>query len=280
MSASSALSSLTPTPSGSIRKDPMRPGFVIQQDHDPYALAAIAAEAGASDVVWTVALELLHGGGVHGPPPTTWDLRDLDVLRDALRLVIHPLREARRHLVAQEFRERTKPSRVSTLRTHRRSIEADVFVRCSAVLSSARFEPSVIEAVVDPVLQVSLLKVRGDLHRYCAEVKPADDSHTDAAKEAYTTATERAAETLEPVDDTRLGIALNYSVFCREVLKTPDRACAVAKAAVDATLTAPTSTSDESSVLLMLRNNLAVWTDPIENPTSEPDSTHVVQEVL
>ena len=59
-------------------------------------------------------------------------------------------------------------------------------------------------------------------HRSCAEVVTRSD-------EAYSAAFEQAKTDLEPTHPTRLGLALNYSVFCYEIQNKPVKACQLAK---------------------------------------------------
>ena len=70
---------------------------------------------------------------------------------------------------------------------------------------------------------------------------------------------------MTPTHPTRLGLALNFSVFYYEILNSPDRACHLAKQAFDDAIAELDSLSEESyrdSTLIMqlLRDNLTLWT--------------------
>eukprot|EP00479_Gromia_sphaerica_P014674 TRINITY_DN888_c0_g2_i2.p1 TRINITY_DN888_c0_g2~~TRINITY_DN888_c0_g2_i2.p1 ORF type:complete len:124 (+),score=21.23 TRINITY_DN888_c0_g2_i2:212-583(+) len=102
----------------------------------------------------------------------------------------------------------------------------------------------------------------GDYYRYLAEFK--SDKGTDAAN-FYDLALEIAKENLHETHPTRLGLALNYSVCHYEILKSPDKACALAKEAFDDAIQKLDSLDDASykdSTLIMqlLRDNLTLWT--------------------
>jgi len=56
---------------------------------------------------------------------------------------------------------------------------------------------------------------KGDYYRYLAEFGPENvrHRHGDLSLQAYKVAYKRALATLDPLDPTRLGLALNFSVF-------------------------------------------------------------------
>jgi len=49
------------------------------------------------------------------------------------------------------------------------------------------------------------------------------------AHETYKLASEMASKVLPPTHPTRLGVALNFSVFYNEIMKKPEKACDLAK---------------------------------------------------
>lgn len=86
--------------------------------------------------------------------------------------------------------------------------------------------------------------------------------------EAYKTAYKHALGTLEPWHPTRLGLALNFAVYFRDVCASPIRACHLAKHAFDEAINAlvklPEDTYKDSLMILqLLRDDLILWSSEI-----------------
>jgi 14-3-3 protein epsilon len=118
---------------------------------------------------------------------------------------------------------------------------------------------------------------KGDYYRYLAEFASGAD-RDEAAKHslaAYEEASAIANAELPSTQPTRLGLALNFSVFYYEILNQPDRACQLAKQAFDDAIAELDTLSEESykdSTLIMqlLRDNLTLWTSDLKDePTVE-----------
>eukprot|EP00668_Euglena_longa_P015369 GGOE01019443.1.p1 GENE.GGOE01019443.1~~GGOE01019443.1.p1 ORF type:complete len:223 (-),score=58.82 GGOE01019443.1:67-735(-) len=120
----------------------------------------------------------------------------------------------------------------------------------------------------DTEAMIFFLKMEGDYHRYFAETLSGagEEGQKTRALEAYTKAHNLAVETLDPRHPLRLGVALNFSVFYYESLKSPDRSCTLAKQAFDEAVQQGGGPREEpparESALIMslLRNNLTLWT--------------------
>jgi 14-3-3 protein epsilon len=109
---------------------------------------------------------------------------------------------------------------------------------------------------------------KGDYYRYLAEFtpKPESDSCADRSLCAYKRAYQHAVSTLEPTHPTRLGLALNFSVFFHDVRKSSDRACHLAKHAFDEAIVFLTEKTaledalrDSLMILQLLRDDLILW---------------------
>jgi 14-3-3 protein epsilon len=110
-------------------------------------------------------------------------------------------------------------------------------------------------------------KMRGDYHRYLAESSLGEERKVAAmaAHEAYKTTTDIAQAELTPTHPIRLGLALNFSVFYYEIVKSPNHACHLAKQVLEDAIveldTLPEESSRDSTLVMqLLRENLTHWT--------------------
>ena len=92
--------------------------------------------------------------------------------------------------------------------------------------------------------KVVFYRMKADYYRYLAEFTTGEE-FAEKSLEAYTTATE-FAQNLATTDPIRLGLALNLSAFYFEILKSPQRACQVAKKAFDDAIADLDSLTEES----------------------------------
>ena len=107
-------------------------------------------------------------------------------------------------------------------------------------------------------------KMSGDYYRYLSEFKTDSDDKNKAAN-FYKDAVKVANEALAETHPTRLGLALNYSVCCYEILDKKDRACEIAKEAFDSAIEKlntlnDSSYKDSTLIIQLLRDNLTLWT--------------------
>ncbi|XP_070840485.1 14-3-3 protein beta/alpha-1-like [Chaetodon trifascialis] len=114
--------------------------------------------------------------------------------------------------------------------------------------------------------KVFYLKMKGDYHRYLAEVACGDERTraVEKSEEAYQEAFKISSEEMEATHPIRLGLALNFSVFYYEIVNSPEAACKLAKKAFDDAISMLDSLNSESykdSTLIMqlLRDNLTLW---------------------
>lgn len=74
------------------------------------------------------------------------------------------------------------------------------------------------------------------------------------SEKAYEDAFAVAKERMQPTHPIRLGLALNYSVFCFEILRAPARACEMANSAFRAAIAGLEAVKDDhykDSTLIM-----------------------------
>ena len=107
---------------------------------------------------------------------------------------------------------------------------------------------------------------QGDYYRYLAEFARRQERERAAqlALEAYKASYKHAFSTLPTWHPTRLGVALNFSVYFHDVCGSPDRACHLAKHAFDEAVAAMHATPehtfrDSLMILHLLRNDIILW---------------------
>lgn len=111
----------------------------------------------------------------------------------------------------------------------------------------------------------------GDYYRYLVELPHKKDREhfADLSLNAYKFAYKHALSELEPTHPTRLGLALNFAVYYHDVLKSPERACHLAKHAFDEAVeyldqisgvsTRGQNLRDALMILQLLRDDLILW---------------------
>ena len=127
---------------------------------------------------------------------------------------------------------------------------------------------------------VFYLKMKGDYHRYLAEVASEKDDRDDVikqAEDAYEKAFSTAKAQLGPTHPIRLGLALNYSVFFYEIKNDPEEACQRAKNAFDDAIqeldgsATQDSYKDSTLIMQLLRDNLTLWTSDAQGDEEDAD---------
>ncbi|XP_035476201.1 14-3-3 protein beta/alpha-B [Scophthalmus maximus] len=150
------------------------------------------------------------------------------------------------------------------VKEYREKIEQELNDICSEVLDL--LDKHLIPTADDADGQVFYLKMKGDYHRYLAEVASVDAKKAiiNNSQEAYQAALDISYKDMEATNPIRLGLALNFSVFYYEIVKSPENACRLAKKAFDDAIAMLDTVKNESykdSTLIMqlLRDNLTLW---------------------
>ncbi|KAI4387865.1 hypothetical protein MLD38_000256 [Melastoma candidum] len=174
--------------------------------------------------------------------------------------------------IEQKEESRGNEDHVSTIKEYRAKIEAELSKICDGILSL--LESHLVPSASSAESKVFYLKMKGDYHRYLAEFQSGAERKEAAESTlmAYKAAQDIAMAELAPTHPSRLGLALNFSVFYYEILNSPDRACSLAKQAFDEAISELDTLGEESykdSTLIMqlLRDNLTLWTSDV---TDEP----------
>ena len=146
----------------------------------------------------------------------------------------------------------------------REEFEKEVAAVCEDLLSL--LDSYLIPAAPRGESKVFYLKMKGDYHRYYAEVM-SGETQKKSALDAYIQAQEMATAALPSTNPVRLGLILNLSVFYYEIMKEHQKGYELAAAAYsDAVgdLEGQANTDDpgyQETVLMveLLRDNLKLW---------------------
>ena len=112
--------------------------------------------------------------------------------------------------------------------------------------------------------------MKGDYYRYISEATTGDDKRngTNNAENSYAAAYELAKNELPPTHPTRIGLALNFSVFYYEIKNEHEQACNLAKSAFDEAIPELENISEDNykectSILQLIKDNLTLWSSGI-----------------
>lgn len=125
------------------------------------------------------------------------------------------------------------PNSSNYLKDYQDHIASEIRQFCDEILKL--IEVYILGNCKDPESLTFFLKMLADYYRYIAEFSQ-DQEYKNASQSAvssYKKATQIAEQNLKTTNNIRLGIALNYSIFCYEVLKDNIHACNLAKTAFD-----------------------------------------------
>ncbi|KAI9432478.1 14-3-3 domain-containing protein [Lactarius indigo] len=171
------------------------------------------------------------------------------------------------------------PRELALIRRQREKIELELADACQDLLDL--LDKYLVPAAEAGEERVFYHKMEGDYHRYLAEFARRQQRERSAqlALEAYKASYKHAFGTLPPWHPTRLGVALNFSVFFHDVRGSPDRACHLAKHAFDEAVAAMHATPehtfrDSLMILHLLRDDIILWSAEMQpdEARSEPTS--------
>jgi hypothetical protein len=158
----------------------------------------------------------------------------------------------------------------------RGKVEAELDATCNEVLTL--LEKQLITDDCSDEEKVFYLKMKGDYYRYIAEYKPDQSAERNAAiasaEEAYSSAMAHSKKCMLSTNPSRLGLALNYSVFYYEIQNSPQKACELAREAFDEAIGEldklhENDCKDSTLIMQLLRDNLTLWTS--DNPAENGD---------
>lgn len=213
-------------------------------------------------------------------------LEERNYLSVAYKNAVGMRRSAWRAVNQLEQREAHRgPAILELIQGYREKVETELLDKCEDILEilSADLVPTATEAQA----KVFFLKMKADYHRYLAEFASQENhsKHSQDAHDSYKAASDIALSQLPPTHPTRLGLALNFSVFYYEVFSSPEKACVLAKAAFDDAISAMDSLDEEqykdsATIMQLLRDNLTLWTSDMHTGSGDPDGDGMIAEDL
>ena len=144
-------------------------------------------------------------------------------------------------------------------------IRKEIVSLCSEAISIASdlIEKDKEESSMSAMDKIFLIKMVGDYNRYMGEFLPKDHPCVNSALEAYSSAMKHA-ESLRPSNPTRLGLALNFSVFQLEGLGDFKLACKIAERAYndageDLEGLSEKEYRNTSMIMELIGDNISLW---------------------
>lgn len=202
-----------------------------------------------------------------------------NLLSVAYKNVVGARRSSWRVVSSIEQKKDSNERAKEQVQAYRETIEKELKEICGEVLDI--LDKNLLASLKDntdrPDIEskVFYLKMKGDYHRYLAEVTAGEgrDNVIKESEQAYKDAFDEASK-LESTHPIRLGLALNFSVFYYEIMNEPDKACKLAKTAFDEAIAEldhlkEDSYKDSTLIMQLLRDNLTLWTSDAQADAEE-----------
>lgn len=147
---------------------------------------------------------------------------------------------------------------------YKKKIEDELFAQCEDIVKTIK--EMALPNANEGESKAFFLKMIGDYYRYIAENASGDrlKQVSDGALESYQQASEVCEKELGACNPTRLGLALNFSVFHFEVMNNNKKACELAEQALNDALAKIDECDEEQfrdakSIIELLKENLSLW---------------------
>ena len=168
--------------------------------------------------------------------------------------------------------EKKEPSKGIVISWYREKLELEMDEICGEVFSVANFQ---IRSTKENEVKVYYLKMKGDYYRYQAEYQTVPENEDrysmDSVRNAfnaYEQASEIALSEFPTTHPLRLAIALNFSVFFYEVMKSSERAMLIAEMAYKDGITDLCTVEGDfkketEKLLNMINENITLWSNEV-----------------
>ena len=187
------------------------------------------------------------------------------ILSAGFKNIIGSKRSSWRLIEALEKKEEKKGgSSLTSVREVKTKIENEMRNICDDVQST--LDKFLIPSAKDSDTKVFYLKFKADYYRYRSEfsVDKEYQENIDLADKIYKSATELAEKDLPISNPTRLGLALNFSVFYYEGRNLREEACQIAKTNFEEAIKILDDlergkAKDTILIIQLLKENLIIW---------------------
>jgi 14-3-3 protein epsilon len=190
-----------------------------------------------------------------------------NILSVAFKNVVGTRRTAWRVLHSIESKEarRGNEENKSRASSYREKVEGELRSYCREILRI--IDNDLLTKVSSDEGKVFFIKMKGDYHRYICEFAQGQykDESSKSAQEFYQQALTLAEGSLDSTHPTRIGLALNFSVFNYEILGQHASAIAIAQKAFDDGIANLENLTDEQAykestmILQLIRDNISLW---------------------
>ncbi|KAF5387638.1 hypothetical protein D9615_000380 [Tricholomella constricta] len=207
----------------------------------------------------------------HFGPQLSTEERSL--LSIAYKNITNTLRNSWRIVDTLHKVQSTRKGPVHLIQRQRQRIETELIGVCKDIIRL--LDRELLPAASEGEETVFYSKLKGDYCRYLAELgqKRERDRYAELSLKAYRSAYKHALATLHPLHPTRLGLALNFSVFYHDIKQSPERACHLAKSAFDDAVLSVNASDpgmdqtlrDSMAILQLLKDDIILWSGEMKD---------------
>lgn len=201
-------------------------------------------------------------------------VEERDIFSAGFKNLISSKRSSFRILQLLEKKEQKKKSpNLASLNEVKNTVENEINKICDKILNILNDYLLPAADVYDKEDFVFYLKLQGDYFRYKAEISNQSDLNDFhnllcEAEQAYQKAYEIAESELHISNPIRLGVALNFSVFCYEIANQKEEAIEIAKMAFEESMKVldeleRNKAKDTIIIIQILKENLILWNNEL-----------------
>ena len=206
-------------------------------------------------------------------PKLTKDERN--ILSSGYKNIISDKRASWRLLNSMEKKEKSKESlQLENIKLVKNELEKDLTKIIDEVLSI--IDKYLIPNAEDPENKVYYMKLKADYCRYKCEYAIGKEFNEacSLAEKVYQQASEIAEKSIPISSSTRLGLALNYSVFFYEIKGQKEEACKISKNAFKEAMKVfdileKAKPKDSILIIQLLKENLILWNNEMNDDDEE-----------